>query len=207
MMKVDKMPSFFSIPRFRLLDLPAEIREAIFAFALLSDKPLVTFRIDDYQKDTYQEAVQPALTRVSRATRQDSLAIFYEVNCFILHCAEPKMTDTCRWLRYNEQMLPSMCCFSWWLRYVELTNDRNSTNGAICISIERPKGDDVWRVDDDWSWVTVTRKPVELRFDARYLINELRDIIQKNPRAMRSAADIAGMMIDLRMQYVKEKMA
>ncbi len=201
------MPSFFATPRFRVLDLPAEIREAIFAYALLSDKPLVTFRIDDYQKDSYQEAVQPALTRVNRLLRQETLAIFYEINCFILHTAEPKMTDTCRWLRCTERLFPSICCFSLWLRYVELTNDRNATNGAICVSIERAKVKGVWRVVDDWTWVTVTRKPVELRMDARYLINELRSIIQEEPQAMTSAAHIAGMMTDLRMQYVKEKMA
>ncbi|KAF2725845.1 hypothetical protein K431DRAFT_54004 [Polychaeton citri CBS 116435] len=71
---------------FRLLDLPAELRALIFSFALTSPRPLVTFRLDPYQKDSYTEAwPPPSLTFVSKQFREESLPIFYQCNDFVLH--------------------------------------------------------------------------------------------------------------------------
>lgn len=65
----------------RLLTLPAEIRAHIFQHVLTeTEKPLVTFRLDDFQRECYACSIQPALTRVSRQIRCESLPV--RVNCF-----------------------------------------------------------------------------------------------------------------------------
>ena len=91
-----------------LFELPRELRDLIYDLALHSDKPLVTFRVDDYQRESYVEAIQPGLTRISRQVRKESLPVFYSTNAFILHSDEPKLVDTQQWLKCIENRLPSM---------------------------------------------------------------------------------------------------
>lgn len=143
----------------RLLDLPAELRDTIFEYALTADKPLVSFRLDNYQRESYQEATQPPLTRVNRQIRQESLPIFYQNNYVVLHAEAPKIDDTQRWLECIESKIALIQRMSFWIRYVTLTNDRSAGSGAISISIRRSKAHPIWLVDEDWRWVTVTRRP------------------------------------------------
>ena len=58
----------------RLLTLPAEIRAHIFQHVLI-ETDLVTFRLDAFQREYYTYATQPALTRVSRQIRCESLPV------------------------------------------------------------------------------------------------------------------------------------
>ena len=199
--------SYSKAPRFRLLDLPAEIRDTIFEFALTSEKSVVAFCLDEYQRDSYQEATQPALTRVNRQIRQESLPIFYSCNDIVLHTDNSKANDTQRWLACIGANLANLRRLSLWLRYVTLTNDRSAANGALCISILRPKLESAWQVDDRWEWITVTRKPPVAESDAKFLISELEKIFTEYPRCLESVEGFAGMMADLKMTYVKEKMS
>ena len=62
---------------FRLLELPAEIRNYIYELALVEDSPIV---IDPALKKA--QASQPPLIRVSRQIRQETLSLFYSKNTF-----------------------------------------------------------------------------------------------------------------------------
>lgn len=191
----------------RLLNLPPEIRDLIFEFALTSSKPMVAFRLDDYQRQSYEEAVQPALTKVSGQVRKESLPIFYDCNDVVLHTELSKTADTHRWLRCIEHRLPMLNRVSLWVRYVTLTNEVSPSNGAISISMQRTKPDGVWIVDDDWKWITVTRKPAVAHRDAKFLVGELRRMLLEDPGCVESADGFVGLMSDLKMFYIKEKMS
>lgn len=199
--------SYSKVPGSRLLELPAEIRDAIFEFALTSEKPVVAFRLDEYQRDSYQEAQQPPLTQVNRQVRRESLPIFYNCNEVVLHTDSSKASDTQRWLRCIEPNLAMLHRMSLWVRYVTLTNDRSPSNGAICISLLRLRGEGLWQVQDEWKWITVTRKPSVADSDARFIKCELMKILAEDPSCLESADGLVGMMADLKMMYVKEKMS
>lgn len=190
-----------------LLGLPRELRDSIFRLALHSYRPLVAFRLDHYQRESYLEAVQPGLTQTNRQVRQESLPIFYCANTFILHSEEPKMVDTQRWLKCIESRLPSMLHISIWLRYVNLAHDPLDSSGAICVSIRRSKHDEAWRVEESWQWVTVTRRPSSLRSDGLFLVKELQGLLADDSTCMLSAQGISSVLIDLKMLYKKEKMS
>lgn len=194
-------------PRSRLLELPAEIRDLIFEFALTSDVPIVAFRLDDYQRDSYVEATQPPLTRVSRQIRAESLSMFYSSNEIVLHTEEKKAKDTQRWLACIEPHLPLLEQLSLWLRYVTLTNDRHASNGCICVSLQRAKGDATWRVQDEWKWITVTKKPSVAGRDATFLRSELRRLIADDPDCIANAQTFSTTVAELKMFYAKEKMS
>ena len=187
--------------------LPPEIRDAIYEFALTSDKPVVAFCLDHYQRDSYQEATQPPLTRVNRQIRRESLPVFYGCNDIVLHSDSSKASDTHRWLRCIEPNLAMLRRISLWVRYVTLTNERGASNGAICISMNRSKAAGTWQVDSDWKWITVTRKPSVAQSDAKFLISELTNILAEDADCLETAEGIIGMMTDLRMMYVKENMS
>ena len=191
----------------RLLDLPTEIRDLIFAFALTSEKPLVAFKLDDYQRDSYKEATQPPLTQVNRQIRHESLPIFYDCNDIILHTDSSKATDTRRWLTCVETRLDKLQRLSFWIRYVTLTNHWSASNGAISIFLQRSKAEGVWKVEDRWKWITVTRKPSIAERDARFLISELRKMLVEDCERLESAQGVFETMVDLKMLYVKEKMS
>lgn len=60
----------------RLLTLPTEIRAHIFQHVLThTDQTLVTFRLDAFQREYDTYSTQPALTRVSRQIRSESLPV------------------------------------------------------------------------------------------------------------------------------------
>ena len=111
-----------SKPRFRLLDLPQEIRDLIYEFAVTSSKPIVAFRLDEYQRPSYQEAIQPPLTRSNRQIRRESLPIFYDCNDIVLHTEGSKMHDTQRWLYCIEPQITDV--------------ESNFAVGAVCDADE-----------------------------------------------------------------------
>lgn len=194
-------------PTSRLLKLPAELRTAIFEFALRSEKPVVAFRLDQYQRDGYQQATQPPLTSVCRQIRDESLSIFYDCNDIVLHTEGTKASDTLRWLRCIEYHLPKLRQISIWLRYVTLTNDRTAPGGALGLSLQRRTSDWIWHVEDQWNWVTVTKRPAAVQSDANFLIAALRSVLAEDAFCLRSADGIYGMLTDLKSMYVKEKMS
>lgn len=60
----------------RLLTLPLEIRELVWEHVLTeADQTLVTFRLDAFQREYYSYSTQPALARVSRQIRSESLPV------------------------------------------------------------------------------------------------------------------------------------
>ena len=197
----------FKRSRSRLLNLPPELQDLIFGFAVTLEKPVVTFRLDEYQKNGYQEAIQPALTRVNRQTREQSLPLFYELNDFILHAETPKIVDTRRWLQCVRSYLPRLLKLSLWIRYVTLTNDRSASNGAIAVSLRRSKSDEQWKVDNEWKWITVTRPPQLLASDAKFLARGLDRMLTESPDCLDSVEGMLGVMTDLKLFYIKEKMS
>ena len=194
--------------RSRLLELPAEIRTAIFEFALSLEKPVVAFLLDDYQRDRYEEATQPALLRASRQLRQECLPIFYDCNDIVLHTEGSKAEDTCRWLQCIEPELPKLRRVSLWLRYVTLTNDRSASNGALSVSLQRSRPTGVWSVNGEWKWITVTRKPSGIESDGKILIDALKRTLAEDDNDWDvNAEGFIGVMMDLKMSYIKEKMS
>lgn len=194
-------------PQSRLLDLPAELRTYIFELVVTSDKYLVTFRLDKYQQDTHQEATQPALTRVSKQLRRESLLLFYTANTFVLHSEGAKAEEGHKWARCNERYLTEMTSLVIWQRFVTLTNARSESNGALEVSLQRPKAGERWRVGDHWRWVTVTRKPSGVSLDAGFIMGSLRRLVADNPALLDSADDLYSTISDLKNLYVKEKMS
>jgi len=192
--------------RCRLLELPAEIRDAIYRFALTAEKPVVTFRLDDYQRDSYEQAVQPALTQVSRQVRQESLPVYFASNTFVLHTEGSKADDARRWLQCNEWHLPKLLMsVSLWFRYVSLTNDRAASHGALGVSLSRLAKDVHWTVEDGFKWITVMRQPSGLERDAAFLARHLRSLLSDAPTACMDAQGFSDLMSTLRTMYVERK--
>lgn len=187
--------------------LPAEIRALIFEFAVTSDKTIVTFRLDHYQRDSYRQAHQPPLTKVSRQVRSESLPIYYECNDFVLHTESTRANDAYRWLRCNSSYLNTLRRISFWLRYVPLANDRASSQGAMSVSVTRPRKHDPWGVNDDWQWITVVRKPAELQGDVKFVLQKLVELVPCISGDNAGPDEYSGLMADLRMFYVQEKMS
>lgn len=196
----------FSSISLNFLELPAEIRDLIYEHALRSLKPTVTFHLDHFQKDSYQEASQPPLTRVNRQVRRESLKIFYEVNDFILHTEGPKWIDARKWLRCYEAQIPNLLKVSLWIRYVTLTNPKDS-NGAISVQLMRANDKEPWRVSYHWQWITVTRKPQGIESDARFLMEMLSWMVADESHDLSTSEGFISMMADLRLSYIKEKMS
>ncbi|KAK5113577.1 hypothetical protein LTR85_010805 [Meristemomyces frigidus] len=191
--------------RCRLLELPPELRDAIFEFALTSDKTLVTFRLDTYQRDSYTQATQPPLTRVSRQLRHESIPIYYAANDFVLHTEGIKAENARRWLECNERYLLRLRRVSLWVRYASSTNAGSSSQGALSVGMKRDVAAGCWKVDDDWRWITVLRKPAALERDAEFLIQRLRSLLVNESTSYLNAEGFVGLMLELRGQYVKEK--
>ncbi|KAK5686568.1 hypothetical protein LTS10_002688 [Elasticomyces elasticus] len=72
-----------SVKPFRLLDLPRELRDAIYSYATVVDEHLLLS--GPCKHEDWPTAVQPAITRVNRQVRQESLPIFYGDNTFEAH--------------------------------------------------------------------------------------------------------------------------
>jgi hypothetical protein len=194
----------------RLFQLPAEIRELIFEHALISPKSLVAFRLEDeYQRADYHEAVQPPLTFVSRQLRRECLPIFYSSNDIVLHTESSKVNETQAWLRCAEKHLPTLRRISILVRYTSLTGyfRGRSASGATRLWLQRAEPGDRWNVSEQWRWTTVTRPPVEVEFDAKFLIKTLKMLLADNGGDFDNSESFGAALVDLRMLYVKEKMS
>lgn len=165
----------------------------------------MTYRLDEYQREYYTPAVQPPLTRVSRQIRSESLPLFFGINDFVLHTESPKAEDAWKWLKCNEAYLALLKRLSLWVRYVPLANGRIS-RGAIGLSIYRAKKGDSWRVDGDWKWITVVRKPTELKGDANLMLGKLEELSSRLSGESAGSDEYVGMLSDLRHFYVRKKM-
>ena len=74
-----KMGRAANHPKF--LDLPAELRNAIYVLAIPTDSELSTTPYCERRKAAYDACV-PALSHVSRQIRQETLPIFFATNTF-----------------------------------------------------------------------------------------------------------------------------
>ncbi|KAK5714282.1 hypothetical protein LTR17_017288 [Elasticomyces elasticus] len=75
-----------SVKPFRLLDLPRELRDAIYSYATVVDEHLLLS--GPCMHEDRITAVQPAITRVNRQARQEALPIFYSDNTFEAHITD-----------------------------------------------------------------------------------------------------------------------
>lgn len=193
-------------PKCHLLALPAEIREAIFTFAVISPKPVVTFKLDNYQQESYQEAIQPAVTRVNRQVRQEALPLFYDSNEFILHTEGQKGEDAHHWIYNIQHHLLKLQNIAFWLRYVTLTNDHATHSGALGVAMYYQPKQHTWEVNDEWRWITVVKKPAGIDGDGKLLVTSLRQLVKEQSDSSLHADRLVGLMTDLRMLYIKDKM-
>lgn len=195
-----------SRPKSPLLALPAEIRECIFEFALTSDKPLVTFRLDDFQRECYQEAVQPPLLNVNRQIRSEALPIYYGCNEFIFHTEGKKADDAHHWLRHAQPHLDKMGKATFWLRYLTRTHQHVGPVGALGIAMEYVPRKERWVVSPAWRWITVVRKPVDVEPDGEFLVDSLQAFVCSENREI-SAEFYGDLMSNLRKSYIAHKVA
>lgn len=63
-----------------------------------------------------------------------------------------------------------------------------------------------WAVDEDWRWITVVRKPIGLDGDGELLVRLLIGLVQEQSGAWVTADRLVGLMADLRLLYIKDKM-
>lgn len=190
--------SFTRSPPSRLLALPPELRDLIFEFALtVSDAPLVTFRLDSYQKESMCEAVQPALTLVNRQVRAETLTIWYGCNRFVLHSEDVRAVAAEKWLLGNLPHMSLLRGLEIWVRYVTSTNER--AYGALAIRIRQDGKTGLWEVEEEWGWVTVLRRPMGLENDAAFLRGDLQMML--NGKHQPSPRDWRRMLRDLSEHY------
>ena len=87
---------------FHLLDLPAELRELVFAFTVLSDLP-ISPRVF-IPRDAFVLRL-PAVTQVSRQVRKESLPLYFEVNSFQFNIKDVIELPLAQDLRYEKKLL------------------------------------------------------------------------------------------------------
>jgi hypothetical protein len=192
----------------RLLGLPAELREIIFEHALTSSKQVVAFRLlDDYQREDSREAIQPPLTRVSRQIRAESLPVFYRCNDFVLHADKSRLDESRRWLQYVEPHLQKLHRISILMPYVTLANHRSAASGAIRLRLRKSTTEGCWKTDERWNWNTVTRRPVELESDSKFLQAVLKSLLADYDSRLHTADAFVTVLLELRLMYVQEKMS
>ncbi|SMR45481.1 unnamed protein product [Zymoseptoria tritici ST99CH_1A5] len=179
-----------------LARLPAEIRTLVFEFTVTAEQ-FMTFRLDTFQREYYVPATQPALTRVSRRVRSESLPLFYECNDFVLHTESPQTLDARKWLEHYKTYLPLLRTVSLWVRHVPA--------GAFQFTIKRTKRHEPWQVDDGWKWITVVRKPPELARDADFVLEKLRELVSTLSENGTGPEEYFGMITQLRKAYVQMK--
>ncbi|KAF2858202.1 hypothetical protein K470DRAFT_266222 [Piedraia hortae CBS 480.64] len=190
-----------------LLSLPPELRNAIYEYVLASEEKIsVAFRLEPSQGNSYRQATHPALTRVNRQIRYESLPVYFARNSFVL-CAEgSKAVDARRWLEANNSYLDHLRRVCVWVRYVTpAANGRavptSKSRGAVGIFLRRrPRGS--WSVDEDWCWVTVLSRPAAIAADAAFLIGKLRFLLQSNPT---DAISFVQLLSNLKEEYIKNK--
>lgn len=193
-----------TLQRNMLLELPAELRGRIFEFALVSDKPLVTFHIDEYQQEDYQEAVQPPLLTVSRQIRQEALPLFYGCNDFIFFTEGRKADEAHNWLDRVRLYLDCLGGITFWLRYVNSVPSHVSPSGAIAITMRYAPRKERWIVCPDWKWISPVRKHDDTPHDAEYLTDRLQCLIDE--KAEKKTVEIfINLMNTLRKSYIDHK--
>lgn len=190
--------------RSTLMSLPLELRQSIFSYALTSDKPLVTFHLDEYQREVYEEASQPALLSVSKQVRAESLLLYYQSNHFIFHSEGKKADDAEQWLQYALPYLHRLGSIVFWLRCMARAPYSAGPQGAIAIRMRYAVRTDCWNVADEWSWVSTVRQPEATDTDAEFLVNTLRQLMSAQPRLL-SVDFVANIMKQLRKQYIDYK--
>lgn len=191
----------------RLLALPPELRDLIFEYALTSSRPIVTFRLDTYQRDSFEEATQPALTRVNRQLRLETLSVFYACNAFVLHTEGAKLDDAREWLCCNEAYLKTMRHFEIWIRHITRRSANPASHGAVGLSVRRSLKHARWRVSSDWRWITVIRKPSGLQEDAEWLIARLRRLLINESTTFLNAEAWSDLIAEARVAYLRQKAA
>lgn len=194
------------MPRSRLLDLPPELRDAIYEFALTAEKTVVTYRLDAYERDTYDHAVQPALTRVNRQVRDETLPIYYGCNDFILHTESGRYSHVHRWLLCNEPHLLKLKRVSLWVRFFRLGDGRGraASQGAVSVSMQRDIATGCWKVDENWRWITVVRKPEGLETHGDFLVRKLRQLLVNESTSHLNGEAFAALLVALRSYYLVE---
>jgi hypothetical protein len=158
-----------------LLTLPFELRTQIFLHALSHPPHLVTFPPDHVQAQYYTAALPlPALTRVSKQIRHETLPLYFQANTFILHTEEPKFLDAKAWLRagITQRFLADLRSVEVWVRYVPLGGARGALGGGCFgVRVGRERKGGRWRVEEGGvRWVTVTRRPVDWEGDVKGLV-------------------------------------
>lgn len=191
--------------RCRLLELPAEIREHIFTFAVVPDKPIVTFCLDRFQKESYEEACQPVITRVSRQIRREALPLFYACNDFIIHTDGDKAEDAQRWFHYSQPHLSKLCHLTFWVRYVARLDNTTPSSGAIGLVIRHNPRTGLWETDEQWRWITVLRKPANVEQDGESLVGILKQLMDSQSKSTMAAEQYVAIMKDLKAAYLKTK--
>lgn len=189
--------------RHHLLDLPAELRERIFIFAVTSSKTLVTFRLEPFQRDSYQEAVQPTITQVSRPVRREALPLYYDSNEFVLHTEGSKANDARRWLECSEAHLSKLTRLAFWVRYMPFHSEQLTPSGALSVALRHNKHTNVWLVDKKWRWITVVRKPADLAHHGEPLVEMLAQLVSAKSRTMMDAGDYEALLRNLPDLYFK----
>lgn len=188
-----------------LLALPPELREQVFSYAVFSSKPTVTFRLDKYQRETYEQASQPPLTRVSRQIRRESLPLYFENNAFVFHTEGLKAEDAARWLHRNSSHLGRLYCLKIWVRYVA-ANERTPASGALAVECRHDVRSGRWAVGEEWKWITVVRRPEGVEWDGSLLVMFLNQLVAGRGREGMGAEEWVGVLEGLKRLYVKDKM-
>lgn len=76
----------------------------------------------------------------------------------------------------------------------------------MSIAMMRDLTDGCWKVDDQWRWITVVRRPSALEIDADFVIGRLRSLLVNESTSHLSAVGFVDLISGLRMEYVKSKM-
>jgi hypothetical protein len=195
-------PSTTQTTKPHLLALPPELREQIFSHAVTSPKQTVTFRLDKYQLETYDQARQPLLTLVNKQIRRETLPLYYGNNDFVLHTEGLKSEDAARWLRSNEIHLSRLGCVKVWVRYVG-SNERTPGSGALEVECRHDVRSGKLVVGEEWRWITVVRRPEGVEWDGKLLVTFLGQLVGGRSRGEMGAEDV---LRGLRGLYVKDKM-
>jgi hypothetical protein len=195
----------FLRPRSRLLDLPAELREYIFSLVVTSEKPTVAFELDKYQKESYEQAAQPSLTKVSRQVRREALPLYFERNEIIVYTDGDKYHGARNWLQDNQSHLSKLCRLAFWVRYQDLESGLSHASGVISVQLRHDPRLGHWVVDDKWRWITVVRKPADAEQDGVLLCQLLTKLVDKRSRANLTAEDYSDIMFSLQVDYFTAK--
>ncbi|QIW96488.1 hypothetical protein AMS68_002006 [Peltaster fructicola] len=191
--------------RSMLLSLPAELRERIFEFALMSEKPLVTFHIDEYQQEDYQEARQPPLLTVSRQIRQEALPLFYASNDFIFFTEGRKADESCCWVKSIQPYLDHLRGVTFWIRHISSMPTHIASRGAIAVTMHFAPRREVWSVCPQWRWISPLRKHDDAEVDAEFLIHKLQSLVDARAD-QQSSESFTALTGSLRKSYVDHKM-